>query len=202
MKKAKVWWALALAGAVGGCYTIGGGDFVRPPQDQLQLGRSSDRNVLAAINGTGTITRVQRNGATIECHKFLNYGGEGWAIGRGSLAGGSVGHELSVCFTSGVLVGYVYSSNRSADATNFDVDKARTIEKGRMTGGQVIALLGKPSGSAIYPLADNRGGGELRYSFTGFEGTVVGNRVSKDVTVVVDANDIVTDVQIKTGKPE
>ena len=59
--------------------------------------------------------------------------------------------------------------------------------------GQVVALLGKPAGVAIYPIADNSRGGQLRYSYTGYAGTLSFKKtILKDAYIEFDQNDIVT----------
>ena len=65
-------------------------------------------------------------------------------------------------FYNDKLVGKEESSFIEGESTNFDVDKAKTIKNGT-TRQQVVAELGKPSGTFIYPIAKNPGDTGIAY---------------------------------------
>ena len=65
-------------------------------------------------------------------------------------------------FYNNKLVGKETSSRFDNESTEFDVDKAKTIKNGA-TRQQVVAELGKPSGTFIYPIAKNPGDTGIAY---------------------------------------
>ena len=70
----------------------------------------------------------------------------------------------------------------------FDVDKAKSIKPGE-TEDEVVALLGKPSGAAIYPATSDPNSHALVYAFVETKGF----KSQKDQLIVeVDNNGRVT----------
>ena len=51
-----------------------------------------------------------------------------------------------------LLVAQEFVSSFQADATEYDESKVGAIVKGRTTRAEVLALLGRPNGEAIYPV--------------------------------------------------
>jgi outer membrane protein assembly factor BamE (lipoprotein component of BamABCDE complex) len=172
--------------AVAGCFTVGTAFHV-PATDSLQLGRTTQQELLASVGGgAGVPSNITAHGVPVQCYDFDSYKAGGTAMGRGLL-----GRSASYCFSGGVLVGYVVTSNLDTESSDFDADKAGTITQG-MTRAQVIELLGKPAGMAIHPIADSSNGSQLRYSYTGYAPTPsLRKTILKDAFIELDQNDVV-----------
>jgi len=186
--------ALALA-TLTGCYSIGR-DFVRPPIEQFELKRTTQAQVLAAVGSTPMISSTERNGKRIERFQYTFFTAAGPSAGLSA-----AGRAASFFFSDGLLIGYLYTSSFPGESTDFPIENASRIEKGKSTRADVESLLGKPHGVILYPLADGEGNSQLRYNFTGSTGVVgSGGIVSKDVLVSVNEKGIVTDLSVTSEK--
>jgi hypothetical protein len=178
-----------------GCYTIGR-DFVRPPMEQFELRRTTPGQVLAAAGQPAGISHTERNGKRIERFQYTYFTAAGFAAGVGP-----VGRMASFYFTDGLLIGYLYTSSFPGESTDFAVDNAVRIEKGKSTRADVEAALGRPHGVILYPLADGDGNSQLRYNYTGGAGPMgAGGIVSKDVLVTLNERGIVTDLTVSSER--
>ena len=164
------------------CFTVGT-SFQAPKVSEAQLGRMTDRELLSSLGpDAGRPSSVTRRGVRMDCYEFDSYKAGFSAVGKGL-----AGRSAEYCFAKGVLVGYIVTSNLSEDSTDFDLGKARTIARG-MTRAQVIGLLGNPAGAAIAPIAELDGGIQLRYSYTGYHGTLTMQKdVLKDAFIELDS---------------
>ncbi|HVO89297.1 MAG TPA: hypothetical protein VMV45_12200 [Casimicrobiaceae bacterium] len=182
--------ACALAATLGGCFTVGT-PFNSAAPDQLRLGQTTSNQVIALVGPATNATTPTVNGVTLQCLDYDSYKAGGTAQGKGLL-----GRSASYCFLDNVLVAYVVSSNIDAESSDFDVQKALTVTRG-MTRAQVVDLLGKPAGAAVYPFV-NAGGTEVRYSYTDYTGTFSTKRTTaKDAYFEFDGNDIVVDARVQ-----
>jgi outer membrane protein assembly factor BamE (lipoprotein component of BamABCDE complex) len=94
-----------------------------------------------------------------------------------------------------VLVGQEFQSSFPNDATEFDETKVSAINKGKSTRSEVLALLGSPSGEAIYPLIKNKAEKGILYGYSHVKGSVFNMKFySKLLIISFDANDVVTEV--------
>jgi hypothetical protein len=166
--------------AATGCFTVGT-PFQVPVVNEGHLGRLRQNELLsnAGADAARPSTTTVR-GVKLQCYEF-----DAYKAGAGAMGKGLLGRSAEYCFENGVLVAYVVTSNVSADSTDFDTAKARSIQPGT-TYEQVIALLGKPAGAAVSPIASATDGMQLRYSFTGYSG-ILGKDVLKDARIELDA---------------
>lgn len=103
--------------------------------------------------------------------------------------------HLTVAFTNSTLNYYRLSSNFVEDSTNFDEDKVSKISKG-MAEADVIALMGKPSGRAIYPHTREPGGTSMSYHMASPHPTSHQVHI-KTLVINFDLNHKVSDVDLK-----
>ena len=69
-------------------------------------------------------------------------------------------------FVDLVLVGHEFLSSFEKDQTNFDETRITQIKKGETTQAQVIALMGQPTGSYMFPLVQRKDEKGLVYVYT------------------------------------
>lgn len=96
---------------------------------------------------------------------------------------------------NGQLVAQEFSSSFASDATDFDEAKISSILKGRSTRADVISLLGRPTGDALYPLIKSKLESGIVYSYGQTKGTVFNMKFyNKELIISLDANNVVTDI--------
>ena len=174
-----------------GCYSIGH-NFVRPPMEQFELRKTTQGQVLVAVGAPAGVSSTERNGKRIERFQYSYYTASGYAAGIGP-----VGRTASFYFSDGQLIGYLYTSSFPGESTDFTVENASRIEKGKSTKADIEALFGKPHGVVLYPMADGEGNSLLRYHFTGATGPMgASGLVSKDLLVFVNDRGVVTDFTV------
>jgi len=182
---------LIIAAFVGGCFTVGA-VFTPPSPDSLHLGRTTANELVAMVGSAAPVTETTLKGKVVQCMDY-----DSFKAGLTSQGKGLLGRSASYCFTDGVLVGYVLTSNIESESTDFDAGKARSIKPG-MTRADVIRLLGPPAGGAIYPICDVGNGSQLRYSYTGYTGSLSTKKtVVKDAYIELDASNVVVDVRVR-----
>lgn len=106
-------------------------------------------------------------------------------------------------FYNDTLVGIQFTSSYASESTKFDTDKIASIQKGKTTRAEVVALLGDPSGEVIYPvIADTKGRGLVySYNWGRFAG-IFTSFTSNLLVVSVDENNVVTNVSFKQNGVE
>ena len=170
--------------AAAGCFTVGT-PFEVPEVGEGQLGRLRENELLSRVDSKAVRSNSQVvRGAKLQCYEFDSYKAGASAMGKWL-----VGKSAEYCFSDGVLVAYIVTSNISSESSDFDTEKARNIQPG-MPYAQVIAALGKPAGAAISPIASVADGMQLRYSFTGYSARY-GKDVLKDARIELDAARVV-----------
>lgn len=170
-------------------------EFVNPDPQKLTLGISTKEDVLQAIGKDPAPkefdgTMVQ-NGLHVH---FIVY----THIKSASFWGLIVPRHSHVYVTyNNILVGEDYDSSYDEDSTRFDPDKVAQIKNG-MTKQDVIALMGKPSGRSIYPLAKKQGDTAIHYMYSHarFAGIATTTEI-EDLTVSLDEKNVVDDVKFK-----
>ena len=99
-----------------------------------------------------------------------------------------------------VLVGQEFVSSFPQDATEFDDAKTSSIIKGKTTRSDVIALLGKPNGEAIYPLIKKKDETAMVYSYSHAKGNAFNMKFyRKSLTVSLSSNDVVSDIEFSSS---
>lgn len=161
----KYWKYVALASlSLAGCAV--GVNFTKPADDRLVVGTSKEADVLAELGKPNFKSAKVVNGESLAMDTYA------YAVGGsadGVLPGVTPARSLAVVFKDGLLVEREYTSSFKADATLFDVDKAKTIKPG-MAIADVKAMLGNPSGEAMYPITSSRTSRGIVYSFTETKG--------------------------------
>ena len=102
---------------------------------------------------------------------------------------------LNVSMVNSTLSAYRYSSAFAADSTDFDEAKVSKISKGS-TEAEVLALMGTPTGRAIYPLCKDPDGTAISYVFKGYQ-SQTRKLHTKIYTVHFDARKLVADFDLK-----
>lgn len=99
---------------------------------------------------------------------------------------------LTCTFWNGRLAAYVGSSSFTQDSTDFTDAKIAQLKRGITTGDQVLALFGKPSGGAIYPIISRRDGVAMIY-FNMVDDLGARERTMKFLEIYFDKAGIVRD---------
>ncbi len=165
MASGRIFPLIALSLALAGCATSGR-DFPRPSAEALKLGETTTADLVQKLGPplaqeVNTVdppapppnapekspfdVAPEHGVATI--YRYFFSGPAAPAVG-----GESGARQAVFVLWNGKLVGYSYVSNFKADNTNFLEDRMASIVKGKTTEDEVIALLGKSTGSAIFPL--------------------------------------------------
>jgi outer membrane protein assembly factor BamE (lipoprotein component of BamABCDE complex) len=150
--------AMAAMLLLAGCAV--GVNFVKPSDDQLIVGTSTEESVLASLGKPNLKSTKVVNGETLnmDTYAYAKVGGE--AV----FPGVTPARSLALVFKDGVLVEKGYSSSFKQDSTYFDVEKAKAIKPG-MPAAAVSTLLGHPGGEAIYPVSSTMGHRNMEYVF-------------------------------------
>lgn len=185
MKRAITRWMAVLAvAALAGC---AGTKFVRPAEADLQLGRTTEQEVVARMGKAVQEANAMNNGKSTKTlvYGYASFGGEPKNPGVTPV------HALTLSFHEGKLVSKLYMSNLKEDATDFDATKVPQIQIGKTTAAQVQALLGPAPGAFVYPVAKNPAGRSMIYQYQEMRGFTAS---TKTLTVELDPQGIVADV--------
>ena len=179
---------LAIAALLAGC---AGADFKRPEPTSLKLGESHAADVTRVMGEAPRKRESTVNGQQLkqQTYAYANTTGD-------TLYPGVTGaRSMSFATWNDVLVSETFSSSFKSDGTDFDDKKIASIAKGTTTKAEVIALLGNPSGHAIYPVAKTQGDTALLYTYTQVKGSPFNMSVySKTLTVEFDPKEVAADV--------
>ncbi|HYW57082.1 MAG TPA: hypothetical protein VE934_08980 [Polaromonas sp.] len=178
-------WVAVLAMVVlTGC---AGTKFVRPAEAELELGKTSEQQVLARLGKPFQEANGLANGKAIRTLSYA-YASFGSTV---KTQGVTPVHALTLVFHEGKLVSKSYMSNLKEDATDFDGSKAEQIQSGKTTAAQVISMFGPAPGEAIFPVIKQTPGRALLYSYQEMRGFSLSQ---KRLTVVLDPQGTVVDV--------
>ena len=189
MIKTMTKWAALAAGALllAGC---AGTKFVRPTEAQLQLGKTTEPQVVAMLGKPFQEASGISNGKTIRTlsHAYASFGAQPQNVGVTPVYG------LTTVFHEGLLVSKSFVSNVKGEATDFDDRKVPQIQVGKTTQAQVQAMFGPAPGEAIYPAIKQPAGRALVYNYTEMRGFTPS---TKKLVVVLDAQGTVADVEFQ-----
>jgi outer membrane protein assembly factor BamE (lipoprotein component of BamABCDE complex) len=178
-------WTLLLAAALlAGC---AGTKFVRPADSELELGKTTEQQVMARM---GTPFQQATGVTNGKATRTLGYAYASMG-GQAKNPGVTPVNALTLVFHEGKLVSKSYLSNLKEDATDFDGSKAVAVESGKTTMAQVKAMFGPAPGEAVYPAIKHPSGRALIYSYQEMRGFTPSTKI---LTVVFDAKDTVVDV--------
>jgi outer membrane protein assembly factor BamE (lipoprotein component of BamABCDE complex) len=194
LRKITVAITLAATLALAGC---AGTNFVRPDAAELRVGQSSYAQVIARMGQPRSTGQVLKNGETLKTITYA-YAATG---GEPLEAGVIPARAMSFFFRADTLVGQEFVSSFKADNTNFDESKVSKIEKGKSTRADVLALMGKPSGTYAKPMVKEPAGEAIGYNYVATSGSAFTGLKSfrKSLHVSFDANDIVSDVEFSSS---
>ena len=184
---------LAAAGA--GCAFKSGRDFVKPIDATLVMGKTTESDVLKLYGKpekeathVSSGDEAQPNQGTPSEFAGVIVAGAYHSVTyeymerQPPMAGGGIAvRDVNFVFLDGVLVSYNFVSNFPNDSSNFDETKFASLQKGKTTEPEMTALLGAPTGRAIYPGVRTRGNYKLIYSYVTYDPGV--RKISNKVLV-------------------
>jgi len=187
---------LAAASALVGC---AGTDFKRPDPGAVRVGKSTQAEVLQVMGAPRQTGELTKNGQQLKQAQYAYANTTDEAFRSGVVAA----RGMTFFFHNDKLVGQQYLSSFKVDATEFDGAKVPAIVKGKTTKAQVQALLGQPTGDAIYPIAKAQGETALSYAYNQAKGNAFNMKFyNKTLTVSFDAAGVVSDVEyVVNGEP-
>jgi hypothetical protein len=173
-----------------------GRDFVRPSSDSLQLGKTTYTEIVARFGSPYREGTMLKNEQTV---KTISYA-YATKLGEPAAASGvTPARATGFYFVDLVLVGHEFTSSFEKDHTNFDETKVTQIKRGETTQAQVIALMGQPTGSYMFPLVQRKDERGLVYLYvqTRIEEIPFARKIRqyrKVLVVSVGENGVVSDV--------
>lgn len=186
--RAMMKWGVLLATALlVGC---AGTKFARPSDGELELGKTTEQQVVAKLGKPFQEITGLTNGKSTRTlgYAYASMGGQAKSPGVTPV------NALTLVFHEGRLVSKSYMSNLKEDATDFDGTKAAAIQVGKTTLAQIQTMLGQAPGEAIYPAIKEPGGRALIYAYQEMRGFTPS---TKTLTVVFDPKGTVADVDYK-----
>jgi hypothetical protein len=165
---------------------------VRPDAGTLALGKTSQAEVTQKLGSPFQTGDVMKNEKQIKVTKYAY----AQSTGEGAYSGVVPARAMTFGFFDDKLVSQDFTSSFKADSTDFDGAKVATITKGKTKKDEVIALLGKATGEATYPVIKSTTDKALTYSYAQAKGSVF-NMKFHTKTLVVSYNEtgLVTDVE-------
>ena len=185
--------SLALAALVAGC---AGTNFVRPDAESLRNGQTTMPQAMQRLGTPRSDGTVVKNGKTL---KTLNYA---YAATTGTplYSGVVAARALTLYFDGDTLVGHEFVSSWAEDGTDFDEAKVASIQKGKTTRGEVVAVVGKPSGAYAPPLVKAPATDSAVYVYSQATRDGLSLRFYRKVLVVAfDDKGIVSDVEFASS---
>lgn len=181
--------ALSLTIVLSGC---AGSDFVRPSDGELTVGKSTETDVTKKMGNPIQKGELTKNDKQLNISKYA-YASVG---GDSAYPGVTPARSITFLFFDNVLVGQEFISSFKQDSTDFEGNKISSIIKGKSTRQDVIALLGKPTGEAMYPVVKGINDKAIVYSYVQAKGTAFNMKFySKSLTVSFDNSGVVTDIE-------
>jgi len=169
-----------------------GADFSRPDPASFTLGQTTEAEVRARFGKPSGEQATRIGGKLVTTLRYAYAEARSIAVPVRTMA---------YAFHEGRLVGFDYMSSFAADQTGFDELAAKRIKRGETTRGEVLDLVGKPSGQFIYPstYANAPGRHADVYSHSRSEklsGGVTLETTTKVLTVVYDERDVVAETSL------
>ncbi|HEX7887884.1 MAG TPA: hypothetical protein VF522_00880 [Ramlibacter sp.] len=184
--------AVVAIALVSGC---AGTDFKRPDSGVVVVGKSTPDDVMRVMGTprqTGEVIVNEQKVKTMT-YVFAAAGGEP------TYPGVVPARAMTFATFQERVVGQEFVSSFKQDASEFDDSRIASIVKGRTTRQEVLALLGKPSGEAVYPMIKQKDHTGLIYTYAQAKGTVFNMKFhSKSLTVSFTPGDLVADVDYKS----
>jgi len=184
---AKIFAAIAIV-ALAAC---AGKDFVRPDAGALMNGQTTYNQIVQQFG------KPYAEGSVLKNDKFVKTVSYAYAsVGGKSHRGGTAGRAMGFYFVDDTLVGYEFVSSFAEDNTDFDEMKINQITEGKTTLGEVIQLLGKPSGYYIYPMIESNLEEAAAYVYSETKGSAFNMKMFRKILVITyDSGRVVTKVE-------
>ena len=147
--------AVALAGCAGH-------NFVRPSDDAFKLGQTRYEQVVQQLGQPRNRATLLRNGKNVEVVGYAY----ATNFDEANESGVVPARAMSYYFADGVLVGQEFVSSFKSDNSDFDASKVSAIAKGSMDRAAVIQLLGKPTGTYVFPMVKETSGEAIGYAYS------------------------------------
>jgi hypothetical protein len=210
--------------ALSGCTSSSGKDFARPDAASLVLGQTTvadivakigaptSRNVQHSLNPASSVqgSAVSNSGfrlspvpGTIETLTYSYNYGQTPMVYSGPTSKNA--RKLELTFWNDHLVYYSFESSFDVDSTDFDESKFDSLVQGQTTVSDVINLVGRPTGEAIYPSGPKQGTKQLiyRYLKRDTKGWIVGPRETsitrKTARLTFDASDKLIEHELRAS---
>lgn len=169
-----------------------GTDFVRPADGVLVVGKSTQADVTARMGSpyqTGDLIKNEKQ-LRVARYAYASTGGES------AYPGVTPARAMAFTFYNDKLASQEFISSFKLDSTDFDGTKVSSIVKGKSTSADVIALFGKPTGEAVYPVIKGMDDSAYIYSYSHAKGSVFDMKFyQKSLAVSFNAAGVVTDVE-------
>lgn len=174
-------------------------DFIRPQAGAFNIGKTTQAEVIQTMGKPRFESKpdFQMNGEEVKSSTYYFTESPGfWGVVIEK-------HSMTFSFFNDLLAGEIYNSSYSKDKTVFPLDKIPQVKIG-MTSAEVIAIMGTPSGKAVYPVIKNKEGSGLvyAYNYARFAGMLTS---PNDYLFIVTLNNsgVVTELlYIKDGKEQ
>jgi hypothetical protein len=177
---------------VAGC---AGTDFVRMEPQSLVLGKTTHGDVVGKMGSPGREGEVLKNDQKVRTVTYAY----AQSVGGAKAARENVvpARSQAMYFHNDRLVAHEFVSSWADDSTDFDESRVPQIVKGKTTHEEVLKLMGKPAGYAVYPMIKALKGEAAVYTFTyvtqaGFMSFKV---FRKTLIVTFDERGVVSDVE-------
>jgi len=168
-----------------------GTDFVRPTPDALKNGTTTigeARQRYGAPYREGVATHNDER-VIVLSYAYATTGGTPLEAGVVPARG------LELQFWKDVLISHAFISSFADDNTNFDEARRDRIIKGKSSRDEVVALMGRPSGYAIFPAIKQKSGEAAVYVYQAVRGSAFNMRFYRKALIVsFDDKGIVTEV--------
>ena len=180
--------ALAIA-LLAGC---AGTNFKRPEPQDLVVGKSNAADIQRVMGGAQQTGEGLQNEQKVQTLRYAYAEG----AGQGRYPGVVPARAMVFTTHNELLVAQEFVSSFQADATEFDESKVGAIVKGKTTRVEVLALLGRPNGEAIYPVIKIRGDKALVYSYSHAKGNAFNMKFYNKVLIVsFNGDNLVSELQ-------
>lgn len=176
-----------------------GTDFVRPPADAIELGKTTYKQVEERFGKPKDETRVQHNKELLRAVSY-SYAND---FDSPKVPNTMAMRQLILLFSGDIVVMESFNSSFAADSTDFDQHKVGDIIKAKTRCSEVVQLLGRPSGRAIFPAVDKQGESAMSYEFSYVKRPLLKFKTyQKGLKVMCDSEGVVSDVSYtEAGDP-
>lgn len=166
-----------------------GTPFVRPAPEVIELGKTTYAQVVERFGKPSDETRSRKDDQPL---RAINYTHASDA--EAAKVPNTLGiRQIVFVFADDIVVAEGFVSSFASDSTDFDDRRVGEIVKGKTRCDDVVAMLGRPSMRAIYPVVDNRGESAIGYEFKYVKRPILQFKMFvKGLIVSCDAAGIVT----------